>query len=77
LGNSSGTGHQGRQFWIVAAEREDAARFIVRADEMLTVFLELERAIRTCCELTRFVPAIGQLCFRRIDSLLVLRKNET
>jgi hypothetical protein len=30
----------------VAAEREDAGRFIVRADEKLTAFLELEAAIR-------------------------------
>ena len=35
----------GRQFWVVAAEREDAGRFIVRADENLTAFLELEAAI--------------------------------
>jgi hypothetical protein len=30
----------------VAAEREDSGRFIVRADEKLTAFLELERAIQ-------------------------------
>jgi hypothetical protein len=36
---------QDRQFWVVAAEREGAGRFIVRADEILTAFLELERAI--------------------------------
>jgi hypothetical protein len=35
----------GRQFWVVAAEREDAGRFIVHADEKLTAFLELESAI--------------------------------
>jgi hypothetical protein len=29
----------------VAAEREDGGRFIVRADEKLTAFVELERAI--------------------------------
>jgi len=29
----------------VAAEREPAGRFIVRADEKLTAFLELQRAI--------------------------------
>jgi hypothetical protein len=37
--------HEGRQFWVVAAERENAGCFIVRADEKLTAFLELERAI--------------------------------
>ena len=36
------TDHKRRQFWVVAAEREDAGRFIVRADEKLTAFLELE-----------------------------------
>jgi hypothetical protein len=30
----------------VAAEREDAGRFIVHADEKLTAFLELEEATR-------------------------------
>jgi hypothetical protein len=37
---------RGRQFWVVAAEREDAGRFIVRADEKLTAFTELQRTIR-------------------------------
>jgi hypothetical protein len=41
----SSTDHDGRQFWVAAAEREDAGRFIVYADEKLTAFLELERAI--------------------------------
>jgi len=36
-------GSKGRQFWVATAEREDAGRFIVRADEKLTAFLELER----------------------------------
>ena len=38
----SSTDHKGRQFWVVAAERQNAGRFIVRADEMLTAFVELE-----------------------------------
>jgi hypothetical protein len=42
----SSTNHNGQQFWVAAAERDDAGRFIVRADEKLTSFLELERAIR-------------------------------
>ena len=37
----SSTDHDGRQFWVVAAEREEAGRFIVHADEMRTAFLEL------------------------------------
>jgi hypothetical protein len=35
---------EGRTIWIVDAHR-DGKRFIVRADEMLTAFLELQRAI--------------------------------
>jgi len=41
----SSTDHQGRQFWVVAAERSDAGRFIVLSDEKLTALLELESAI--------------------------------
>jgi hypothetical protein len=45
-GSISSTDHEGQQFWVVAAEPEDAGRFIVHADEKLTAFLELEAAIR-------------------------------
>ena len=34
-----------RTIWIVDADRGYGKRFIVRADEMLTAFLELQRAI--------------------------------
>jgi N-acetyl-anhydromuramyl-L-alanine amidase AmpD len=34
-----------RQIWVVTAERSDAGRFIVRADEKLTAFVELESTI--------------------------------
>jgi hypothetical protein len=40
------TDDKGRPIWVVAAEREDVGRFIVRADEKLTAFLELEAVIR-------------------------------
>jgi hypothetical protein len=33
---------RGRTIWVVAAERSDAGRFIVHADEKLTAFVELE-----------------------------------
>jgi hypothetical protein len=36
---------EGRTIWIVDAHRDDGRRFIVRADEMLTAFLEPQRAI--------------------------------
>jgi hypothetical protein len=35
----------GRTLWIVDAYRGDGQRFVVHADEKLTAFLELERAI--------------------------------
>jgi hypothetical protein len=35
----------GRTIWIADAHRDDGKRYIVRADEKLTAFLELERAI--------------------------------
>ena len=44
-GGISSMDHEGRQFWVAAAECENAGRFVVRADEKLTAFLELEAAI--------------------------------
>jgi hypothetical protein len=35
----------GRTIWIADARRGDGNRFVVRADEKLTAFLELERAV--------------------------------
>ena len=35
----------GRTIWIVDAHRDNGQRFIVHADDKLTAFLELERAI--------------------------------
>jgi hypothetical protein len=37
---------QGRTIWIVDAHRDDGKRSVVRADEILMAFLELESAIR-------------------------------
>ena len=34
---------EGRTFWIVDAHRDNGKRFVVRSDELLTAFLELER----------------------------------
>jgi hypothetical protein len=39
---------EGQTIWIVDAHRDDGKRFVVRADEKLTAFLELESAIRAC-----------------------------
>jgi len=38
---------EGRTIWIVDAHRDDGRRFIVRADEKLTAFVELEREVLT------------------------------
>ena len=45
LGWVSALDLEGRTIWIVDAHRDDGNRFIVRADEMLTAFLELQAAI--------------------------------
>jgi hypothetical protein len=45
-GYVSAVDREGRTIWIVDAHR-DGKRFVVRADEILTAFLELERAICT------------------------------
>jgi len=36
--------HEARAIWIADAHRGDGKRFVVRADEKLTAFLELEAA---------------------------------
>jgi hypothetical protein len=36
----------GRTFWVAAAHRDDGKRFVVRADEKVTAFVELEAAVR-------------------------------
>jgi hypothetical protein len=36
----------GRTIWIADAHRDDGKRFVVRAEEKLTAFLELESAVR-------------------------------
>jgi hypothetical protein len=46
LGWVSALDCEGRTMWIVDAHR-DGKRFIVRADEKLTAFVELEREVLT------------------------------
>jgi hypothetical protein len=46
LGWVSAVDSEGRTIWIVDAHREDGKRFIARADEKLTAFMELEAATR-------------------------------
>jgi hypothetical protein len=42
--------------WIADAHRDDGKRFVVRADEKLTAFLELESAIRAAGVEVSFLP---------------------
>jgi hypothetical protein len=43
LGWVSAVDSEGRTLWIVDAHRDTGKRFVVRSDELLTAFLELER----------------------------------
>jgi hypothetical protein len=45
LGWVSAEDSQGRMFWIVDAHRDNGKRFVERAEEKLTAFVELESAI--------------------------------
>jgi hypothetical protein len=42
---------EARTIWIADAHRGDGKRYVLRAEEKLTAFLELEFAIRACGEL--------------------------
>jgi hypothetical protein len=44
-GYVSAVDFQGRTIWIADAHRGDRNRFVAHADEKLTAFLELERAV--------------------------------
>ena len=52
LGWVSAIDSEGRTIWIVDAQRNDGKRFVVRADELLTAFVELESAIHSRGELS-------------------------
>jgi len=43
LGCVSAVDSEGRTLWIVDAHRDTGKRYVVRSDEMLPAFLELER----------------------------------
>jgi len=47
LGYVSALDLEGRTIWIVDAHRGDGQHFIVRTDEKLTAFVELESPIRS------------------------------
>jgi hypothetical protein len=51
LGYLSAFDSRGHTIWIVDAHRGDGKRFVVRAEEKLTAFIELESAINASAEL--------------------------
>ena len=57
----------GRTIWIADAHRDDVKRFVVRADEKLTVFLELEATIR----------ASGQILHNVQSDILGVRRRRS
>jgi hypothetical protein len=54
LGWVSAVDSRGRTIWIVDGHRDDGKRFIARADEKLTAFLELEAVIRAAASCLTF-----------------------
>ena len=58
LGYVSAVDSTGRTIWVVDAHR-DGKRFIVRADEKLTAFVELERQVLT---VTFYLESISWRC---------------
>jgi hypothetical protein len=46
LGYASALDSEGRTIWIADAHRGDGKRFVVRAEERLTAFLELQSVVR-------------------------------
>jgi hypothetical protein len=47
-GYFSAVDREGRTIRITDAHRDDGKRYVVRADEKLTAFMELESATRAC-----------------------------
>jgi hypothetical protein len=66
LGWVSAIDSKGRTIWIADAHRDDGRHFIVRADEKLTAFLELEAAVR------RNILILSVAAAGRIECLLCL-----
>jgi hypothetical protein len=52
LGCVSAIDSNGRTIFVADAHRGDGERYIVHADEKLTAFVELEKAICACGELS-------------------------
>jgi hypothetical protein len=59
---------EGRTIWIVDAHRDNGKRFVVRSDEMLTAFLELER-------ITHELALLALLRFEGVPHAWVFNRN--
>jgi hypothetical protein len=57
---------EGRTIWIANAHRGDGERFIMRADEKPTAFLELELAVLSRSSHSSFVRVKTKRFFRRL-----------
>ena len=55
LGCVSAIDSQGRTIWIADTHRGNGKRFVVRADEKLSAFVELERQVLT---VSFYLPSI-------------------
>jgi hypothetical protein len=60
--------NQGRTIWIVDAQCGDGRRFIVRSDEKLTAFVELESAIHGALNSNRgdSSPMSGEALYTKV-----------
>jgi hypothetical protein len=59
-GYVSAVDSEGRTIWIVDAHRDDGRRFIVRSDEILSAFVELEREVLTTTFYLQSIQAADQ-----------------
>jgi hypothetical protein len=60
LGWVSAIDFGGRRIWIVDAHRDDGKRSIVRADELLSAFVELQREVLTTTFYLQSIQAADQ-----------------
>jgi len=67
----------GRMIWIADAHRDDGKRFVVRADDQLSAFVELESAIHHRLEqrASPQAPSTNAVREETRPSKLVLRKR--
>jgi hypothetical protein len=70
FGYVSALDSEGRTIWIVDAHRDDGQHFVVRADEKLTAFLELEKVTRESLRLPKYRMIRHNSCHAAFCALL-------